>query len=130
MKLSIKTTHILTTEQLEIYCDPPLTFEVVGSIDPHTRKKLGSWYEADYPTNRAVEFIPSLFITVAQNGIAYPLKTVEDAAAFQEAVGDVFLSRLVERTWAYDINQFKKKQVGSISLSKDSDDGAEQDTQP
>jgi hypothetical protein len=117
MKLSVRTTHILTTDDLRIFCDPPLTFEAIGSIDPHTRIELSAWHDSDYPAQQAVGFIPKLFLSVAQNGQSYPLTTDEDALALQDALGDKFISRLVNAYWDYEYRYFQKKELASANLS-------------
>jgi len=123
MKLTVRTTHTLTTNDLRVFCDPPLTFEAVGSIDPRTRIELSAWHDSDYPSGQAVSFIPKLFLSVAQNdsdgpmGPAYPLTTDEDARALQDALGDRFISRLVNAYWDYEYKYFQKKELASVSLS-------------
>jgi hypothetical protein len=123
MKLKVRTTHTLTTDDLRVFCDPPLTFEAVGSIDPHTRIGLSAWHDSDYPTGQAVDFIPKLFLSVAQNGTAYPLTTSEDAQALQDALGDRFISRLVNAYWDYEYRYFQKKELVSVNLSPASGTG-------
>ena len=123
MKLSVRTTHTVTTDDIDVYCDPPLIFEAVGNIDPQTQTRLADWHKANYPPEQAVAFIPKLFISVSQNGEVYPLTTEADAQALREAVGDTFLSDLVERFWTYELNFFKKKRNGSVNLLSASENG-------
>jgi hypothetical protein len=123
MKLKVRTTHTLTTDDLEMFCDPPLTFEAVGSIDPRTSRDLSTWHSSKFPEGQAVDFVPKLFLSVAQNGTSYPLTTVEDARALQEAVGEKFVSRLVLSYWNYQATYFEKKQAASVSLSPESGTG-------
>ena len=118
MKLKVKTTHVVTTDDLEMFCDPPLTFEAIGNIDPHTREGLRVWYQNKYPTEQSLEFVPKIFLSVAQNGTAYPLVTDEDAKALQDALGDKFISHLVRAYWNYEAGYFEKKETASTSLSE------------
>ena len=117
MKLKVRTTHTVTTDDLEMFCDPPLTFEAIGNIDPHTREGLRVWYQNKYPTEGALEFVPKMFLSVAQNGTSYPIATEEDAKALQEAVGDKFISHLVRAYWNYEAGYFEQKKTGSENLS-------------
>jgi hypothetical protein len=127
--LKVKTTHTLTTDDLEIFCDPPLTFESAGSMDPRTVQELREWYKNHCPNEQAVMFVPKIFLSVAQNGKAYPLTTQEDAMALQKAVGDKFISRLVNSYWNYEVGYFEKKQSGSVnSLTESSGNGTKEAT--
>lgn len=122
MKLKVNTTHTVTTEDLEIFCDPPLTFEAVGNIGPHLWGQLRDWHKGNYPPEDVVGFIPKLFVSVSQNGDTYPLTTPEDAKALEDAVGNEFLSDLVESYWNYEFDFFKKKRAASANSLSQSDD--------
>ena len=113
LKLKIQTTRTVTTDDLRLYCDPPLTFGAVGHIPTTVNNALLDWADKGYDSTRAVEFVPRLFSSVAQNGTSYPLASKEDAAALREAVGDVFLRDLVEGFWNYDYRFFHLKRLVS-----------------
>jgi hypothetical protein len=130
MKLKVKTTYTVTTDDLEIFCDPPLTFEAVGRINDKTHTDLLTWSKDDYSPDRAISFIPSLFLSVAQNGTAYPLTTKAEAIALREATGDKFICDLVESFWNYDYTYFKKKRLGSANSLPASDDGSSPEPTP
>lgn len=117
MKLKVKTTRTLTTDELEVYCEPVLTFEAVGNVDPQTHDALKTWAQAKYPADQAVNFVPKLFLSVAENGTSYPLNTEGAARELQAVVGDAFLAELVENFWNYDYFYFQKKQAASANLS-------------
>jgi len=115
--LKVKTSLTVTTDELEVFCDPPLTFEAVGNIDPNLWSQLKAWSEKNYPLEQAVNFVPKLFVSVSQNGKAYPLTTEAAAEELRQAVGDPFLCDLIENYWNYEFNYFKKKRLVSASSS-------------
>ena len=117
LNLSIKTTIVVTTDDLEIYADPPLTFEAIGRVNDTIHRELAAWATAGYPAEQTARFIPRLFMSVAQNGTSYPLTTAEEAQALRDAVGDEFLANLVESFWDYEYKYFQKKELASVSLS-------------
>jgi hypothetical protein len=126
----VKTTLMVTTEELEVFCDPPLTFEAVGNIDPNLWSQLKEWSERDYPPGEAVNFVPRLFFSVSQNGKAYPLTTQAEAEELRQAVGDAFLCDLVENYWTYEYSYFKKKRLASASLLAEHATGNGSEPQP
>ena len=118
LNLAIKTTMVVSTDDLEVFSDPPLTFEAIGRINDTLHRELAAWANAGYPADQTARFIPRLFLSVAQNGQSYPLATPDDAQALREAVGDEWLANLVESFWDYEYNYFKKKRLASASLSQ------------
>jgi hypothetical protein len=130
LKLKVKTTHKVTTEELEIFCDPPLTFEAVGNIGPQLWDELRDWSNERYPPEKAVDFVPKLFVSVSQNGDTYPLATPEQAKALEDAVGGEFLSDLVENYWGYEFSFFKKKRAASANSLKGSGDSKADELTP
>lgn len=123
--LSIQTTMTLTTDDLEIYADPPLSFEAIGRVNDTLHRELAAWVSAGYPADQTARFISRLFLSVAQNGQSYPLSTADDAQALRAAVGDEFLANLVESFWDYEFNYFKKKRLASMNLSAGPSNGSE-----
>jgi len=115
--LSVQTTMRVTADDLEIYADPPLTFEAIGRVNDTLHRELAAWASAGYPPDQTARFIPRLFLSVAQNGQSYPLATPDDAQALRDAVGDEFLANLVESFWDYEFSYFKKKRLASMNLS-------------
>lgn len=120
-KLRIKTTRTLTTKDLEVFCDPDLTFEAVGNIDPGTDGELREWAKAKYPPAEAVRFVPRLFLSVSQDGSAHPLDTEAGAEEFRQAVGDPFLCELVENFWNFDYFYFQNLKKNGISSANSSE---------
>ena len=127
LNLSVKTTHTISTDDLEIYADPPLVFEAVGRINDKLHNDLRAWSNKNHPIDQTVKFVPRLFLSVSQNGDTYPLTTDADAQALREAVGDDFLHDLVESFWDYDYLFFRRKQLVSASSSPASATGNGQD---
>src|SRR3990170_7983871 len=111
LNLSVRTTMQVTTDDLELYADPPLTFEAIGRVNDTLHRELAAWASAGYPAEQSVRFIPRLFLSVAQNWQSYPLTTADDAQALRATVGDEFLANLVEAFWDYEYNYFKKKRL-------------------
>ncbi len=122
MKLNIQTHHTITTNDLELFCDPPLTFEAVGRIADQTHNALLEWAKNDYPEEKTLEFLPHLFVSVSQNGETYPLNNDGAAREFREAVGLTFVQDLIEAFWNYEFYYFKKKRLASINSSTASAD--------
>ena len=123
LNLSIKTTMVVTTDDLEIYADPPLTFEAIGRVNDTIHRELAAWATAGYPADQTARFIPRLFMSVAVNGSSHPLTTADDVQELRAAVGDEFLANLVESFWDYEFNYFKKKRLASANLSSESGTG-------
>jgi len=130
MKLNVKTTFTVNTDQLEIYCDPPLAFEAIGRIDDKTHRELVEWSKADYPAGQTLAFIPRLFLSVSQSGKSYPLSGEADAQALREATGDAFLVNLIEGFWNYEFRFFQRKLAASESSSTAQGAGRESEPQP
>jgi hypothetical protein len=130
LKLKVKTTHTVTTDELEMVCDPPLTFEAVGNIGPHLWGELRDWSKGEYPMEEIVDFIPKLFVSVSQNGDTYPLTTPAQAKALKESVGDEFIADLIESYWNYEFTFFKKKRAASANSLKESDDSKADEPTP
>lgn len=114
MKLKAKVTRTITTDDLEIYCDPPLTFEASGRINDKLTAELKQWYQNGYDPQKTLDLIPQLFLNVSQDGQTYPLESRGDAEALQEALGAGFLVDLVEAFWDYDFRFFQKRLSGSV----------------
>lgn len=127
LNLAIKTTFAVSTDDLGVFCDPPLTFQAIGRVNDTLHRELVAWGTAGYPADQTTRFIPRLFLSVAQNGVSYPLSTADDAQALREAVGDEFLANLVESFWDYEFSYFKKKRLASASLSPQSTNGSGQE---
>jgi hypothetical protein len=123
LNLSIRTTMTVTTDDLEIYADPTLTFTSVGRVNDKLHRELAAWSTAGYPAQQTVEFIPRLFMSMSINGDTHPLATGDDVQELRQAVGDEFLANLVESFWDYEYNYFKKKRSVSVSLSPESGTG-------
>src|SRR3990172_8868536 len=117
LNLSVKTTHVVTTDDLEIFCDPPLTFEAISRINDKLHNELRAWANKNHPIDQTVKLVPRLFFSVSQDGTAYPLATDADAQALREAVGDDFLHDIVEAFWDYDYLFFRRKRLVSPSPS-------------
>lgn len=117
MNLKAKTIRVVTTDDLELYCNPPLTFEASGRINDKLTAELQQWFKTGYDPAKTVEFIPQLFMSVSQNGDAYPLTTQADAEALREALGEGFLLDLVEAFWDYDYRFFARKRLVSANSS-------------
>ena len=115
LNLTVKTTHVVTTDDLEIFCDPPLTFEAIGRINDKLHNELRAWANKNHPIGQTVKFVPQLFLNVSQNGNTYPLATDADAEALRGAVGDDFLHNLVESFWDYDFLFFRQKRLASAN---------------
>ena len=117
LNLPIRTTMSVTTDDLELYADPPLAFEAIGRVNDTLHRELAAWASAGYPADTTARFIPRLFLSVSLNGQTYPLTTQDEAQALRDAVGDEWLANLVEGFWDYEYNYFKKKRLASANLS-------------
>lgn len=115
MDLKVRTTHAITTADLEIYCDPPLEFEAVGRISGQMHNELLAWSQAGYPAEQTPALAARLFLSVTQDGVRYPLNTPEAAAELRAATGDEFMRNLVEAFWDFEYRFFKQKRPASAS---------------
>jgi hypothetical protein len=123
MNLKAKTVRVVSTDDLELFCDPPLTFEASGRINDKLTAELQQWFKGGYDPAKTVEFIPQLFMSVSQNGDTYPLTTTADAEALRAALGDGFLLDLVEAFWDYDYRFFARRRAASANSSPALDAG-------
>ncbi len=130
LSLTVETTMVVSTDDLELYASPTLVFRTVGRVNDTLHRELAAWASAGYPAEQTARFIPRLFLSVSQNGQTYPLTTPDDAQALREAVGDEFLANLVESFWDYEFNYFKKKRLASANLSPQSTTGNGQEPTP
>lgn len=103
MKLSVQTTREVSTDSLNIFCDPPLIFKSRGFIAPGLFNEISEWEKKGHDEKLAVGYISRLFVSFSQNGETFPLTTKEDAMALREAIeesnpggADGFLSTLIE----------------------------------
>lgn len=117
LNLSIRTTMSVTTDDLELYADPPLTFIAIGRVNDTLHRELAAWATAGYPADQTARFIPRLFTGVSVGGSIHPLTLADDVQEFRAAVGDEWLANLVESFWDYEFNYFKKKRAASVNLS-------------
>jgi hypothetical protein len=122
MQLSVKTVRTISTDDLNIFCEPPLLFEARGYIAPELGGDLLEWEAGGYAAERAAELLPRLFLSVAQEGIRYPLSTKADALALRDAIeaanpgyGDIFLSTLLDGYWNEHYRFFGRKRLASAS---------------
>lgn len=130
MLLKAKTTRIVTTDDLELYCDPPLVFEASGRINDKLTAELKEWYQNGYDPQITLKFIPQLFLSVSQNGETFPIRSQADAEALREALGDGFLLDLVEAFWDYDYRFFTQRRAASANSSTERGDGSENKPSP
>jgi hypothetical protein len=89
MKLNYTNKRTITTADLFDACDPPLIFEV------RTRPPKG-WALIDLEFSKgghedvelAKQMIAGIFLTVSDGGEVYPLKTIKQVEALQQAIED------------------------------------------
>jgi hypothetical protein len=130
MKLTVKTIRTISTDDLSIFCEPPLTFEVRGYIAPELGSDLLEWEQGGYSIERAAELLPRLFISVSQNEEHYSLATKTDALALRDAIeaanpgyGDTFLATLLDGYWNEHYRFFGRKRLASVNSQPVSENG-------
>jgi hypothetical protein len=129
MKLTIQTTRTITTDELHLFCEPPLTFRVKGFIDPALAKELAQW-ENTYSGERAAELISQLFVSFSHAGDSYPLDNKSAVLAFKDAIeegnpggGEGFLSTLLESYLNEHYRFFRQKLLALENSSQASNNG-------
>lgn len=115
MKLSVQTTRTITTDDMRIFCEPPLTFEGIGYFSPSFVNDLAEW-EKNPDDDRAIKFVSRIFLSVSQNGARYPLSTEADVLALRDAIeeinpgnGNNFLATIVEEYTRAHYRFFRNK---------------------
>lgn len=124
MDLKVRTTHTVTTDDLELFCDPPLSFEAVGRVGPKLHNDLLTWSQAGYPAEQAPGLAAQLFLSVSQDGQSYPLNSPAAATELQNQVGDEFIRNLIEAFWDFEYRFFKQKRLASGNSGPRSNAGA------
>ncbi len=107
MDFGYKQTRILTTADLPgVYCEPPITFEVLNSPSFDFTKMLFVWASDDEQNESLLKQLAAKLIVSVTNsrGERYEMGTIENIEAFIEATSLDFLHTVV-RSWTALIAQ-------------------------
>ncbi len=104
MKIKYNPTRIITTADMFIACDPPITFEVKVRISPDWARRLGEWEDAkDQDINIAMQLMSETFISVSQDGEAFLLSDIKSVQELRDSIeqdnkgyGNEFITQIVE----------------------------------
>jgi hypothetical protein len=131
MKLLVKVTRILTTDDLDLTCDPPLSFEVTGNVEPSIFKAVQEWEAAGFELERCAELVGRVFISVTQDGQTYSLNGKAAALALYEAIEESnpgaayqFMVRLLENFIQNHLRFFVSRRSGSPPSAPPSENGS------
>lgn len=81
------TTKILTTAELGIACDPPLTFEVKTYLTRETLALLACWDDDSDNPVLTKQVAARLFVSVQQDGEKFPLDSEAAISGLAQAIG-------------------------------------------
>jgi hypothetical protein len=126
MKIIYNPTRTITTGDLFIACDPPMSFEVKSRLSADWATKHLAW-EADGSEDItiALDLVSTGFLAVSQNGERYDLNSIEAAEALREAIeggnegeGDTFICDIVSSLAHNHYSFLARNSANSARLSE------------
>lgn len=132
MKLTIHTTRQISSADLRLAIDPPLSFEIRSYISYDLNLRLAEWQNAGRNNaSEAAALINQLFVSVGQNGHLYPLNSPEAVNALRETIeatnpgeGDNFLIAMLNGFVINHYNFFSIERNGSAPSLPASENGS------
>ncbi len=89
MNIVFNPTRTITTADLFIACDPPMTFEVKAQLSTDWVRSHIAWEESGTEDMKtAIDLVSSSFLSVAQDGNKYPLDTIDAVQDLINAIED------------------------------------------
>lgn len=137
MKIIYNPSRTITTGDLFIACDPPMSFEVKSRLTSDWATKHLAWEAAgSEDITIALELVSTGFLAVAQNGERYDLNSIEAAKALREAIegqnegeGNTFICDIVS-SFAHNHYSFlARNSADSARLLEQSNGMSEQKSQ-
>lgn len=130
MDLLVKTVRTISTDELNIYCEPPLVFSARGYITRAINEQLLAWDLAGRPISLTLGLLPQLFFSVSVDTQVFPILSQVDSEALRQAIetanpggGDEFLTALVDGYWVNHYRFFTRRRPASANLLADSTNG-------
>ena len=136
MRITYSPTRTITSSDLFMACDPPITFTVKVKVPPTWARLHRQWEEQGHADLQMTkELIAQSFVTVGQDGDAWPLNTIEAVDELREAIeeqnpnsGDDFLITILD-SFAFNHYNFLAGQSMSSAapLTQSNGSGAKKD---
>ena len=123
MQIKYNPIRTITTADLFIACDPPITFDVKARLSPAWAIKSREWEESDSPDiDTAIELMSESFVSVAQDNETFPLTSIKAVQSLRDSIeqdnegyGDEFIIHLVEM---FSNNHFRFLALASAKSAK------------